>query len=190
MSCGPRQYCSMRQRARTALGQSYRLPTEAEWERAARGCFVSAPYPWGASDPDATKADFDRFTQLSVLDSRAFPPNDYGLFSMTGGVWEWCVDDYDAAHYARSPREEPLCKLPDTVFQARTRAARWVVGRLRRGDSNELSQLFLAGRIAQHRVPARAPAARRRPPGLRRADRGPGIHVRLCAHGVSWGSST
>ena len=93
----------------------YRLLTEAEWERAARGCFAAAPYPWGYADPDGTRADFDRFAQLSILASRAFPSNDYGIFSMAGGVWEWCADDYDATFYARSPRETPLCKVPGAI---------------------------------------------------------------------------
>ena len=89
-----------------------RLPTEAEWEYAARGGLSGKKYPWG-DGIDSSKANYDR----NVKDTTAvgkYPPNGYGLYDMAGNVWEWCLDDYDPDFYVSSPRNNPLSGA-DTV---------------------------------------------------------------------------
>ena len=77
----------------------YSLPTEAQWEKAARGGLISQPYSWGAEPPDPERCDFDHFGDFTLGDPRAFPANGYGLHGMCGGVWEWTADWYDALAY-------------------------------------------------------------------------------------------
>jgi formylglycine-generating enzyme required for sulfatase activity len=85
----------------------YRLPTEAEWEKAARGGLVGNTYPWGNEAPTDQNCDFNRFKDFSVRPMKTFPPNGYGLYAMSGGVWEWTSDWYDAAYYAQSRSTNP-----------------------------------------------------------------------------------
>jgi formylglycine-generating enzyme required for sulfatase activity len=96
-----------------------RLPTEAEWEYAARGGSEGTPFWWGDQlTPDGkhrmnvwqgkfpeknSGADGHRGT--APVD--AYRPNPYGLANMTGNVWEWCSDWFDPAYYAKSPDQNP-----------------------------------------------------------------------------------
>jgi formylglycine-generating enzyme required for sulfatase activity len=100
-------YLAARMASSGKASVSYRLPTEAEWEAAARGGLLSSRYPWGSEPPTPKRCDFNRFSEFSIQPSRSHPPNGYGLYAMAGGVWEWTYDWYDARYYAESPRDNP-----------------------------------------------------------------------------------
>ncbi|MET0502543.1 MAG: SUMF1/EgtB/PvdO family nonheme iron enzyme [Candidatus Binatia bacterium] len=89
-------------------GREFRLPSEAERERAARGKLEGARYPWGAEPPwERPYAGCDRQTGGPERVGGANPPNDFGLYAMSEGVHEWCSDYYDAGYYRYAPERNP-----------------------------------------------------------------------------------
>ena len=78
-----------------------RLPTEAEWEYAARGGLAGKKYPWGDAEPTPADANYNRNVNDTTPVGQ-YAPNGYGLYDMAGNVWERCLDAYDADFYAVS----------------------------------------------------------------------------------------
>ena len=125
-------------------GLAFRLPTEAEWEKAARDRF-----PWGNTPPDDELANFNKgIMKTSIVGSYPKGASPYGVLDMAGNVWEWLADWYEADYYGNSREKDP--QGPEEGSERSVRGGSWahsaeLIRSANRSQENPRSKLNILG---------------------------------------------